>query len=79
MLLLKVNFNVCFELLLTTTKGKRFRVIVTEARPGDPVPNGYLTAERLQQAQIPGMSCTATLLPLFSIFSICTGATTVVI
>jgi len=39
-------------LLRAASQGKRFRVIVTESRPGDP-PSGYKTAARLQQAQIP--------------------------
>jgi translation initiation factor eIF-2B subunit alpha len=41
-------------LLHAASQGKQFRVFVTEARPGDPIPNGYMTAERLRQAQIPG-------------------------
>jgi len=43
-------------LLYAASQGKRFRVIVTEARPGEPPNNnnnGYVTAARLQQAQIP--------------------------
>jgi translation initiation factor eIF-2B subunit alpha len=32
------------------SEGKRFSVIVTEARPGE---IGYLTAQRLQEAKVP--------------------------
>lgn len=40
-------------LLHAAAQGKQFRVIVTEARPGDPTPTGYLTAKKLQSANIP--------------------------